>query len=83
MEEERSPILDIVDDESEVPRLEMSPTGTSSEGSWGGGSGDNVDAEAEGIGAMDPHGAMTSVCRSSLSVGGDCSRAGRRRDSCV
>jgi hypothetical protein len=83
MEEERSPILDIVGDESEVPRLEMSLTGTSSEGSSGGGSGDNADAKAEGIGAVDPHGAMTSVCGSSLSVGGDCSEAGRRRDSCV
>jgi hypothetical protein len=72
-----------VGDESEVPRLEMSLTGTSSEGSSGGGPGDNADAKAEGIGAVDPHEAMTSVCRSSLLVGGDCSEAGRRRDSCV
>jgi hypothetical protein len=54
MEEECSLILDIVGDETEAPRLEISAIGSSSEDSSGGGSGDNVDAEAEDIRVVDP-----------------------------
>jgi hypothetical protein len=54
MAEEGSPILDIVGDEPEVPRLEESVTGSLSKGSSGGGSNDNADAEADDAGAMDP-----------------------------
>jgi hypothetical protein len=55
MEGECSLILDIVGDELEVPWLEMSAIGSSSEGSSGGGFGHNANAKAEDIGAMDPH----------------------------
>jgi hypothetical protein len=54
MEEECSPILDIVGDEPEAPRLEMSVIGSSSKDSSRGGSGDNADAKAEDIRAVDP-----------------------------
>jgi hypothetical protein len=54
MEEECSLILDIMGDKSEVPRPEVSTTSSLSEASSGGGSSDTTDAEAEGIGAMDP-----------------------------
>jgi hypothetical protein len=54
MEEERSPILDIVGDEPEAPRLEMLVIGSSSKDSSRGGSGDNADAKAEDIRAVDP-----------------------------
>jgi hypothetical protein len=54
MEEERSLILDIVGDEPEAPRLEVSAIGSSSEDSSGGGSGDDAVAKVEDIGAVDP-----------------------------
>jgi hypothetical protein len=55
MDEEHSPILDIMGDESEAPRLEVSATGSSSKDSPGGGSGDDANAKVEAIGAVDPH----------------------------
>jgi acetylornithine deacetylase/succinyl-diaminopimelate desuccinylase-like protein len=54
MEEERSLILDIVGDEPEAPRLEVSAIGSSSEDSSGGGSGDDAVAKVEDIGAVYP-----------------------------
>jgi hypothetical protein len=54
MEEECSLILDIMGDETEAPRLEISAIGSSFEDSSGGGSGDNADAEAEDIRVVDP-----------------------------
>jgi hypothetical protein len=52
-EEERSLILDIVGDESEVPWLEISMIDSSSKDSSGGGSDDNADVEAEDAGVVD------------------------------
>jgi hypothetical protein len=54
MEEERSPILDIVGGEPDVPQSEVSVTSSMSEDSSGEGSGDDAIAEVEDIGALDP-----------------------------
>jgi hypothetical protein len=48
-------ILDIVANEPEAPRLEMSATGSLSEDSSRRGSRDNVDDKAEDIRVVDPH----------------------------
>jgi hypothetical protein len=54
MEEDRSPIIDIVGDESGVPQAEVSATSSSSEDSSGGGFGDDVEAKVGDIIVMDP-----------------------------
>jgi hypothetical protein len=60
MDEERSPLIDIVGDESEVPRVEVSAMNSSSEDSSGGGSSDDVKAKVEDIVVMDPRESMRS-----------------------
>jgi hypothetical protein len=74
MEQEGSPILDIVGDEPEEPWLEMSATGSLSEDSSGSGSGDIDDAEAEDLELWTTSNlreAMTSVPQLSLWVVSD------------
>jgi hypothetical protein len=54
MEEERSPILDIVGDGPEASRPEASAIGSSSRDTLSGGSKNGTDVEGEESGAMDP-----------------------------
>jgi hypothetical protein len=55
MEEEHSPVLDIVGDEPEASRPEVSVIGSSSEDFSRGGSDDGVDAKGEDSGVLDLH----------------------------
>jgi hypothetical protein len=55
MEEERSPILDVVGDVSKVPLPEVSTASSSSDDSLGGAASDDAEAEAEDTIVMDPH----------------------------
>jgi hypothetical protein len=58
MEGERSPILDVVGEEAEVSRPEVSVTGSSSEDTSSGGSKNGANVEGEESGAVNPCGAM-------------------------
>jgi hypothetical protein len=58
MEEERSPVLDIVGDETQESGLEASAASSLSEDSSRGGSDDGADVEGEDSGAVDPREAM-------------------------
>jgi hypothetical protein len=69
MEEERSLILDIVGDEPEAPRPEVSVIGSSSKDSSGGGFGDDADAEVEDIGTVDPRESVRSYDFGAITVG--------------
>jgi hypothetical protein len=71
IEEECSLILNIVGDELEAPQLEVSVTGSSSEDSSGGGSGDNAEAKAENAGTVIPLESMRSYdfSASTITVG--------------
>jgi hypothetical protein len=68
MEGERSPILDVVGEEAEVSRPEVSVTGSSSEDTSSGGSENGANVEGEESGAVNPRESVRSYDFGALTV---------------